>query len=265
MSSRNLSAPSTAEVNGSLWGARAEAWAEQEEQSGPMYDAAIRLARIRGGVHVLDVGCGAGSFGAAAAARGARVSGLDASDRLLEIARARVPDGDFRTGDLASLPFEDCTFDVVTGFNAFQFAESPTTALAEAGRVARPGGVVLAALWGRPERVELSVVMHAVSALAPASSSRSRSSLSEPGALESAVAEAGLQLEVSGVGTLAFEWADRETMLRGLTSAGGMVRISRAIGEEPLQAAVVSVMERFRTAGGGYRLQNEWRYALASP
>jgi ubiquinone/menaquinone biosynthesis C-methylase UbiE len=59
---------------------------------------------------------------ALAASLGATVSGLDASTALLEIARERTPAADFRQGDLESLPFEDDAFDLVSGFNAFQFA-----------------------------------------------------------------------------------------------------------------------------------------------
>ena len=74
-----------------------------------------------------------------AAARGAAVSGFDAAEAMLAIARERVPAGDFRVADLEAMPFSDASFDVVTGFNAFQFAGDPVRALSEARRVARPG------------------------------------------------------------------------------------------------------------------------------
>jgi ubiquinone/menaquinone biosynthesis C-methylase UbiE len=51
---------------------------------------------------------------------------------MLAIARTRVPDGDFHVGELESLPFPDGTFDLVTGFNAFQYAANPVAALADA-------------------------------------------------------------------------------------------------------------------------------------
>jgi ubiquinone/menaquinone biosynthesis C-methylase UbiE len=52
-----------------------------------------------------------------AAARGAQVSGVDAAETLLAIARRRTPGGDLRLGILEELPFDDHSFDVVTGFN----------------------------------------------------------------------------------------------------------------------------------------------------
>ncbi len=48
-----------------------------------------------------------------AAQRGALVNGLDAAEALLAIARLRVPDGDFRVGDLEILPYAASTFDAV--------------------------------------------------------------------------------------------------------------------------------------------------------
>ena len=49
------------------------------------------------------------------------------------------------------MPYADASFDVITGFNAFQYAASPQAALAEARRVARAGGAIVVATWGLPE------------------------------------------------------------------------------------------------------------------
>lgn len=102
-----------------------------------------------------------------AAARGAQVSGLDAAEALLEIARRRAPQGDFRQGDLEELPFDDDSFDMVTGFNAFQYAGSPAVALAEARRVARPGGTVVIMTWSNPDGMEAASLVAAVRPLMP--------------------------------------------------------------------------------------------------
>ena len=88
---------------------------------------------------MLDLGCGAGTFLRVAADRGAEVSGLDASAALLAVARAHVPEADLVMGDLQVLPFGDATFDAVTSFTSYWFADDPVEALREAGRVAKPG------------------------------------------------------------------------------------------------------------------------------
>ena len=102
---------------------------------------------------MLDLGCGAGTFLRAAADRGARVSGLDASPALLELAREHVPEADLRDRRPAGPPLRRRRrFDAVTSFTSFWFAADPVEALREAGRVAKPGAPVLVAVHGRPRR-----------------------------------------------------------------------------------------------------------------
>lgn len=137
MPSSRASSQGTAELQGELWGARAENWAAQEERHAPLYEEVIGRIGLGPGTRVLDVGCASGVFCRVAADRGAVVFGLDASEALIAIARRRVPEADLRVGDLQFLPFEADMFDVVTGFNSFQFAGDITAALREAARVAR--------------------------------------------------------------------------------------------------------------------------------
>jgi cyclopropane fatty-acyl-phospholipid synthase-like methyltransferase len=113
----------SAERWGPLWEAHAADWAVTEEQQVPTYEAAHQRLGVQAGQRVLDIGCGAGVFLWLAADRGAQVFGLDASRGLLEIARKRVPDADLRWGDMQHLPYDDDSFDLVTGFNSFFFAE----------------------------------------------------------------------------------------------------------------------------------------------
>ncbi len=86
----------TAEVNGALWGARAADWASlQENQCEPVYEAVLERLSVGPGTVLLDAGCGAGMASQMAASRGARVTGVDASEALLAFARQRVPEGSF--------------------------------------------------------------------------------------------------------------------------------------------------------------------------
>ncbi|MBK8836662.1 MAG: class I SAM-dependent methyltransferase [Anaerolineae bacterium] len=95
----------------------------------PIFEAVLQETAVDSRTSILDIGCGSGIFCEMAAKRGARVSGLDASELLLAIARERAQDGDFRTGEMEELPYADQAFDVVTGFSSFQFAASPVKAL----------------------------------------------------------------------------------------------------------------------------------------
>ena len=84
----------------------------------------------------LDVACGTGFL--TRHLRG-EIVGLDASDQMLEIARQRVPDGEFLAGDALDLPFADDSFDRVFTGHFYGHLETPERELflAEARRVAR--------------------------------------------------------------------------------------------------------------------------------
>jgi SAM-dependent methyltransferase len=101
---------------------------------------------------------------------GAQVSGLDATEPLLQIARERVPRGDFRTGEMENLPYRDQSFHVVIGINSFQFAASSANALREARRVLRRIAPVVIAVFGKPEDADPVTYMKALSFLSPSPS-----------------------------------------------------------------------------------------------
>jgi ubiquinone/menaquinone biosynthesis C-methylase UbiE len=86
-------------------------------------------------MHTLDVACGTGFL--TRHLRGEFV-GLDASARMLEVARKQVPNGRFVQGDALALPFEDGTFERVFASYFYCHLEEPERHrfLAEARRVA---------------------------------------------------------------------------------------------------------------------------------
>ena len=92
----------SAATQGDLWGERARDWAEVlEGWNGwgvPLYRHILERVTVERGTKVLDMGCGAGRFCRIAADRGAHVSGLDATATFVEIARERIPAGEFRVG-----------------------------------------------------------------------------------------------------------------------------------------------------------------------
>jgi SAM-dependent methyltransferase len=115
---------------------------------------------IGAGTRVLDVGCGTGGFCAFAAARGALVAGVDHDPDRIAAARARVPAGDFVVGYMEQLPWTDGAFDVVTGFNSFQYALDVPAALAEAVRVSC--GSVAVCKYGNPRENEFFAFLAAL-------------------------------------------------------------------------------------------------------
>jgi SAM-dependent methyltransferase len=258
----------TASVQGDFWSARASDWAEiQEALSRPVFDKIIAVAKIGTSKTVLDVGCGAGLFCELAAAGGASVAGLDAAPALLAIARKRVPAGDFRVGEMENLPFADATFDVVTGFNSFQYASSPVQALREAKRVVHKQGLVSVMVWGKPEDCDAAVYLKAVGSMLPPPPPGAPGpfALSVDGALEALVRQAGLTpIGVYDIDT-PWHFLSLESALRGMNSAGPAVRAIRHSGEDAVRRAVAEAITPFRTESGAYLLSNKCRYLLAKP
>src|ERR1700722_6436270 len=112
MDSSSIRQSGSAHVQAPLWGARVKDWAEvQEATARPLFEAILEATGVGPGTAMLDVGCGAGLMLQLAAGRGASVSGFDATEPMIAIARSRVPGGDFRIGDMESLPFADNSFD----------------------------------------------------------------------------------------------------------------------------------------------------------
>jgi SAM-dependent methyltransferase len=251
---------------GPLWGARPDDWAAVEDQQTPTYEEAIRRVGIRAGQRVLDIACGTGVFLRLAADRGARAFGLDASPELLALARRRAPQADLREGDMQFLPYDDDTFDLVTGFSAFFFAAEMVAALREARRVARPGSPVVIQVWGRPERCDLEAMKAVVRPLLPAPppATPPPPALSSPGVLERMAAEAGLEPRTTFRLRYAFEYPDEETLGRRMTAAAGITTLAGPSREASVRAQVVDALSAYRTADGGYRLHNEFHYLVAT-
>ena len=251
---------------GRAWGARPQDWALSEEQQLPTYEEAIRRVGISEGQRVLEVGCGTGVFLRAAADRGAGVYGLDASEALLALARARVPEADLRLGDLESLPFEDDVFDVVAGFNSFFFALDLVGALREAGRVAKPGAPVVIQVWGRHERCDLEAMKAVVRPFLPPRppDALPDPDLSVPGVLERLATEAGLEPRTAFDLSWAYEFADDEELGRAMLAPAGIVELVGPGQEESLRRQIVAALASCRTARGSYRIENEFHFVIAS-
>lgn len=257
---------SSSKIQGELWSARARQWADLQEGSfRPLYDAAFTTAGVGPGSSLLDVGCGAGLALQIAKARGATVSGLDAAAGLVGIATGRCPGSDIRMGDSEALPFPDAGFDVVTGFNSFQFAADPVRALGEARRVTKPGGCVVIAVWGERERCQLAPYLAAVGRLMPPPPPGAPGpfALSAAGALEALAEKAGLAPEIARTVTTSMRFADEATALRGLLASGAVERAIRTSGEDMVRGGIAEAIRARRQSDGSYVFANEWRFLLS--
>jgi SAM-dependent methyltransferase len=256
----------SAAVQGRLWGAAARDWARLAEPSAtPFYDAVFDAIGVGPGLMLLDAGCGAGYALTLAGARGARVTGLDASAGLLEVARERLGDAELHEGDLEELPFADASFDAVTAFNSVQFAADPGAAVRELGRVARPGAPVAIVTWGSPERCESRVIIAAIAGLLPPAPAGAGGpfALSEPGRLEELAQSAGLRPERVAEVPTPFSYPDLETAIRTQLSAGPARRAIEYAGESATREALGAAFAASRQSDGRYRQDNVFRFLIA--
>lgn len=122
-------------------------------------ERAADLAAVGAGDRALDVATGTGDLAIALRRRVGRegeVVGLDFSEQMLELARAKAPDVDFRAGNALELPYPDGEFDAATvGFGARNFSDLGR-GLGEMARVVRPGGRVVVLEITTPQRPPLS-------------------------------------------------------------------------------------------------------------
>ena len=127
----------------------------------------LRLDWIAGhaplaGRDVLDVGCGGGILAESMARRGARVTGIDLSEKALRVAELHLHESklDVRYEKSA---VEDCagTFDVVTCMELLEHVPDPASMVAACARLARPGGHVFFSTINRNPKSYLFAVVGA--------------------------------------------------------------------------------------------------------
>jgi SAM-dependent methyltransferase len=138
---------------------RAYADDERSEEAAAQALAAARLSGCPEGGELLDVPCGFGRHSIPLARAGYRVTGVDRSEALLAEARRRAAGGaapELVRADYRELPFADARFDAAINlFTSLGYLgdEEDTRALAEIGRVLRPGARLVLELMHRDRLV----------------------------------------------------------------------------------------------------------------
>jgi SAM-dependent methyltransferase len=237
----------------------------------PAAQVVIDHATPRRDEHVVDVGCGTGNAALLAAERGARVTGIDPAQRLLDVASAeaaaREVDVRFLCGEAARLPLADSTAEAVVSVFGVIFASDGPGAATEMARIATPGGrIVLSAWMPGGALADAMRVRRDATAAAGMSSGATPLAWHDRAALTSAFAPHGFSIDLSEE-QLAFTAASpQEFVETELRVHPGWIA-ARAVLEprDEMQAVRNRVLEIFETANEdpvGFRVTS--RYVVAT-
>ena len=254
-----------------MWAAVAPAWAQHaayaDARGAEVAETMLGLATPAAGEHVLELACGPGGLGLAAAARvgpRGRVVLSDVAAEMTAIAAARAAAAGLTNVGTCELDVErieqpDDAYDVVLCREGLMFATDPARAVAEIRRVLRPGGRVAVAVWGSRERNPwLGVVFDAVSAQigrpVPPPGIPGPFSLGDPDRLAGLLTAAGLEdVVVSELSVPLRAPSFDEWWVRTAALAGPLTNILRSLPDpatEAIRARLYEATSAYRTPSG---------------
>ncbi|MGC5037980.1 methyltransferase domain-containing protein [Streptomyces sp. DT190] len=259
--------------------ARARDWSEiQERMLVPLYEAVYERLDVGPATRLLGLGCGSGLALLMAAARGAAVTGVDASPERVALARERLLPGapgaggrpdtrvvDGSPGDTARPGVPGYT--LVTAFEPIGClagdSEGLGGQLAEAAPLAERGAAVVLAGWGPPERCATASVLRVATKLAePLRTSGSwRPALRDD--LEEVAQRAGLRPDGSGRVACPFGYADVDSAVRGLKSTGLFDAAMRATDQVQVDKELTEALHPHQRQDGTVWMPNVFRYLIA--
>ncbi|GAA2419035.1 hypothetical protein GCM10010255_68560 [Streptomyces coeruleofuscus] len=259
--------------------ARARDWSEiQERMLVPLYEAVYERLDVGPTTRLLGLGCGSGLALLMAAARGAAVTGVDASPERMALARqrllpeagatharagARLVDGSPRDTEEPSAP----AYTLVTAFEPIGClagdSEGLGGLLAEATPLAGRGAAVVLAGWGPPERCATTSVLRVATKLAePLRSTGSwRPALRDD--LEDVAQRAGLKPDGSGRVACPFGYADVDSAVRGLKSTGLFDAAITATDQVQVDKELTEALHPHQRQDGTVWMPNVFRYLIA--
>ena len=241
-------------AQGLLWGVEPEGWASHEPNHSPLFRAMMEATDIGLGKNVLDIGCGAGHSTALIKEAGATVVGVDAAQGMVDYANKTFNGVDFQVGGLEELAFGDDEFDVVFAANSVQYAADLGTALGELGRVCKPGGSIVAGLFGPPEAVSYKPVLDALGQFMPKPPPGGKPGgpfrLSAPGVLEEGFASAGIEVSRTGEVNCPFEYGSWDQFWRGTRAGGPTQMVIGLAGLEAVEEATRKAVEPLTAEDG---------------
>ncbi|HRB85037.1 MAG: methyltransferase domain-containing protein [Bacteroidia bacterium] len=254
------------QMQSKLWGQRPKDWATIQEPTGKIgYEHALEFIKLQPIDKLLDIGCGTGYFISLAAQSGAEIIGFDATGQFIEEAKQHNPSVKFLVGEMEELPFADDSFDIVTGFNSFQYASDVKNALMQAKRVLKKEGKIVVMVWGNKEDCDIISFLKAIGSLMPPPPSGSPGpfALTENHLLERILEDIGFKiLNVKDVDSI-WDYPDTETAIKGLLSAGPSAKAIEHAGFENVVKSTLGVIKSYSKSNGHIVFANKFRIVIA--
>lgn len=150
-------------------------WTEIDSRFEPVVDALLRRAELQHGERVVDIGTGTGAVAAKAAhavGSDGEVLAIDPSPEMLDLAKRRLELPDIAAyrveeGKAESIPAEDAEIDVILAGLSLMYSVDREAASREIARVLKPGGRLVAAVWGGPDVSDIVLFQQTAGSFAP--------------------------------------------------------------------------------------------------
>jgi SAM-dependent methyltransferase len=256
----------TKEVQGKLWSVAPQYWSKQFEPGFiPLYKKTIQQLLLNEEFVLLDAGCGSGLFTHMASSTGAQVTAVDAAPGLLEVARERNPSISFLEEDLEAMPFAAESFDVVAGFNSFQYAGNFSNALNEAKRVVKTGGKIVIGIWDKPEASDATNILKAIGSLMPPPPPGTPGpfALSEEGKMESILESLGLKLIHKSTVSCPFLYHTLNEGINCFMGTGPAAAAMNYASEKQVREVIARAFHPYHLTEDLYHLQNSFLLFIA--
>ncbi|MFB7218424.1 methyltransferase domain-containing protein [Streptomyces sp. NPDC002596] len=268
-------------------GTRARDWAEiQERMLAPLYEAVYDRLEVGAGTRMLSLGCGSGLALLIAAARGARVTGVDTDRERLDLARERLlpeaawdggpdpapagPPQLFAGDPSAVAPGDGVPYNLLTVFSPIGCSAGDSEGLLPALESALPllarGSSVVLTGWGPPERCATAAVFRVAARLTDGARAP-RAGGWRPARrddLEDVAFRAGLNPNGSGRVACPFGYADLDSAVRGLLSTRLFDAAMRATDRSQVEKEVAEALHPHRRQDGTVWMPNVFRYLVCT-
>jgi SAM-dependent methyltransferase len=216
-----------------VWDGMSQIYADAiDDRFTPVVDGVITRATLHSGERVLDLGTGTGQAAIKAASlvgASGRVVGVDISPKMLTKARQRVVElglghVDFLVGRAEAISSADGVFDAMLASLSLMYAIDRQAAARECARVLRPGGRLVASVWGGPEECDIVLFQQTAGTFAPGPPvpGVGPGALANPEEFLTQLARAGIHARVE-TEILGFDFPDFATaweVLASVTTAG---------------------------------------------